>query len=114
MMDEQNLFDTETMEVPEELKALSNRNGTLASKQAAEDILPQLKGIKKEIVDLLELYPQGLTIFQISEITGIKLQTVSGRPSELIKANRIFEAGTVEQASGKNATVYRHIKFKSK
>lgn len=99
------------MQVDEELKKLSNRNGTKASKAAAQKILPQLKGIKKQILDLLENEPEGLTIFDISEMTGLKLQSVSGRPSELIKKGLIYEAGTIVNDKNK-ATVYKHIKWK--
>ena len=87
MNDELNLFNPDTMQVDDELKKLSNRNGTKASKAAAARIAPQLKGIKKQILDLLENEPEGLTIFDISEMTGLQLQTVSGRPGELVKRN---------------------------
>lgn len=111
MAEELNLFNPDTMQVDDELKKLSNRNGTQASKEAAQKILPQLKGIKKQILDLLENEPEGLTIFDISEMTGLKLQSVSGRPSELIKKGLIYEAGTIVNDKNK-ATVYKHVKWK--
>ncbi len=55
---------------------------------------------------------EGLTIFDISEMTGLKLQSVSGRPSELIKKGLIFEYATVVGGSHNKATVYKHIKWK--
>ncbi len=94
------------------LKTLSNTHGTQASKEAAKKIAPQLKGIKKQIVDLLENEPEGLTIFDISEMTGLKLQSVSGRPGELIKKGLIYEAGTIVGGSHNKATVYKHVKWK--
>jgi hypothetical protein len=112
MNDELNLFNPDTMQVDDELKKLSNRNGTKASKAAAARIAPQLKGIKKQILDLLENEPEGLTIFDISDMTGLKLQSVSGRPSELIKKGLIFEYATVVGGSHNKATVYKHVKWK--
>ena len=112
MNDELNLFNPDTMQVDDELKKLSNRNGTKASKAAAARIAPQLKGIKKQILDLLENEPEGLTIFDICKLTGLQLQTVSGRPGELIKKGLIFEYATVVGGSHNKATVYKHVKWK--
>lgn len=111
MSGEQNLFDPDSLEVSEELKTLSNRKGTVASKEAASKVFPQLKGIKKQIVELLENEPNGLTIFDICKLTGLQLQTVSGRPGELIKRNLVFMDGFRLSDSKNKATVYKHVKF---
>ncbi len=111
MKNELNLFDMETLEVYEDLKTLANRQGTQASKEAAQKVLPQLKGIKKQILDLLENEPEGLTIFDICKLTGLQLQTVSGRPGELVKRNLVFMDGFRLSDSQNKATVYKHVKF---
>lgn len=112
MQDELTLFDIDDPD----LKKLSNRRGTKASKAAAEKILPKLKGIKKDIVELLEKTPEGLTIFEIADILSLKLQSVSGRPSELLaqKSPLIFIYGTRRLPDHDEATIYKHVKFKKK
>ena len=110
MAEELNLFNPDTMQVDDELKKLSNRNGIKASKAAAARIAPQLKGIKKQILDLLENEPEGLTIFDICKLTGLQLQTVSGRPGELVKRNLVFMDGFRLSDSQNKATVYKHVK----
>lgn len=107
MKDEPTLFDFD-----EQPHKLVNLRGTTASYEAAARIAPQLKGIKRRIVDLLEARPEGLTIFEIAELLNLKLQTVSGRPSELIKKDLIFVYGTRITPEHKKVTIYKHIKYK--
>jgi hypothetical protein len=99
-----------------ELKKLSNTNGTQASKAAAKKVAPKLRGIKKDIIELLEQTPEGLTIFEIAEVLNLKLQTVSGRPSELLSQQdpQIFIYGTRALPDHDKATIYKHVKFKKK
>lgn len=114
MNDEPTLFDPETMivDTDPELKTLYRKDGTHASFEAAKKILPAIRGIKKEMLDLLERHPEGLTIFQMAEMTGLKIQSVSPRPSEMISKKMIFEDGERPSPDGNAATVYKHIKFK--
>lgn len=112
MSDELTLFDVDEPQ----LKKLSNTHGTQASKDAARKVAPHLKGIKKQIVDLLEQTPTGLTIFEIADILSLKLQSVSGRPSELLAQQEplIFIYGTRAVAEYEKATIYKHVKYKKK
>lgn len=112
--DEPTLFDAETLKVDTdpELKTLYRKEGTHASFEAAKKILPAIRGIKKQMLDLLEDHPEGLTIFQMSHMTGLKIQSVSPRPSEMISKGLIFEDGERPSDDGNPATVYKHIKFK--
>ena len=114
MQEEPILFNPETMTIDTdpELKTLYRKDGTHASFEAAKKILPAIKGIKKEMLDLLEQHPEGLTIFQMSHMTGLKIQSVSPRPSEMISKKMIFEDGERPSDDGNPATVYKHIKFK--
>lgn len=97
-----------------ELKKLSNTNGTQASKAAAKKVAPKLRGIKKDIIELLEQTPEGLTIFEIAEILNLKLQTVSGRPSELLSQQEplIYIYGTRALPEHEKATIYKHVKYR--
>lgn len=110
MNDELTLFDVDEPE----LKKLSNTHGTQASKDAARKVAPLLKGIKKDIVDLLEQTPTGLTIFEIADILNLKLQSVSGRPSELLaqREPKIFIYGTRAVPEHEKATIYKHVKYR--
>lgn len=91
-----------------------NNHATHASVVAAQKIAPKLKGIKQKIVDLLEAHPEGLTIFDMEELTGSPLRTVSGRPGELLRQEHppIFKAGETTSTFGRKLTVYKHIKYK--
>lgn len=106
---EPTLFDWD-----EQPHKLANTRGTLASHEAAAKVAPQLKGIKKDIVDLLATTPKGLTIFEMAAVLRLKLQTVSGRPGELLKKEnpQIFVHGTRELPGHQKATVYKHVKYR--
>jgi hypothetical protein len=113
-LDEPTLFNPETLQVDTdpELKTLYRKDGTHASFEAAKKILPAIRGIKKQLLDLLEEHPEGLTIFQMANMTGLKIQSVSPRPSEMISKGLIFEDGERPSDDGNAATVYKHIKFR--
>lgn len=113
MSDDPTLFNPETMTIDTdpELKTLYRKDGTHASFEAAKKVLPKIRGIKKQMLDLLEVHPEGLTIFQMAEMTGLKIQSVSPRPSEMISKHMIFEDGERDSPDGNPATIYKHIKY---
>jgi hypothetical protein len=63
----------------------------------------------KRVLDLLLLYPEGLTRDEISELTNIMYSSVCGRVNALLKAEKVYENDhyTKLNKSGKKAYIVR-------
>jgi hypothetical protein len=74
---------------------------------AASSMKPYAWNLREKIYETLAKYAlSGLSDEQISDLTGISLNTVRPRRGELVKADRIESAGTRAGRSGRQMTVW--------
>lgn len=64
------------------------------------------------VLRALERAPHGLTRTEIAELTGLPVNTVNGRVSELRDLGAVFTHGTRERAVGGRPTVESVVHFK--
>lgn len=70
-------------------------NGTPTSRAAAEAVTPESAGSQRaRILEVLALYPGGLTDEQISETAGICDNATRPRRGELVAAGKVKDSGT--------------------
>jgi hypothetical protein len=76
------------------------------SHAAADRIQHAAPGIEQDILDLLQEHPEGLTIQQISDLSGIGLVTVSPRLAPLRRRGQVHSNGKRKNPSGAMALVW--------
>jgi len=94
------------------LETIASPDQKLTSTFAALDALPKMRGIKKQIVELLEDRPEGLTCSEFCELTGREKPSCSPRFVQLEQLGVIYADGTRLSNLGREATVYKLVRTK--
>lgn len=95
------------IEQSQPLHYMAGDNQKDTSWQAALDARPRMKGIKKEIMELLELRPDGLTCSEFCLLTGREKPSCSPRFVELEAKGLVVADGVRETNTGSRGTVYK-------
>ena len=87
----------------------AGHRGVRTSKQSADDINPKLSRLKKMIlIELDNVFPDGLTGSELSKITKRNLLTIRPRTTELKLLGLITDTETVRKNDGgKSEIVYK-------
>ena len=87
----------------------AGHRGVKTSKQSADDINPKLSRLKKMIlIELYNVFPDGLTGSELSKITKRNLLTIRPRTTELKLLGLITDTETVRKNDGgKSEIVYK-------
>lgn len=88
---------------------LVSNNHPVTSVEAAVKVRPKIGKLEQIVLDLLAQHPEGLTIFQMCELSGKPYNSISPRPSRLIEKKLIYAAGVGKSPSGNKATIYRLV-----
>lgn len=88
------------------LSHITGDNQKHTSALAAISVLPKIRGIKKQIIALLETH-DGMTCSEICQIINKEKPSVSPRLVELEKAGLVKADGTRPSNTGHQATIYR-------
>ena len=83
-------------------------NGSVTSAQAADSLTPvALNAMQRRVLELLAVWPQGLTDEEMQRKLGMNPSTQRPRRIELMRRGLVAEAGTRRTASGRMAVVWR-------
>jgi hypothetical protein len=83
-------------------------NGSATSAQAADSLTPAtLNNMQRRVLELLAVWPQGLTDEEMQQRLGMNPSTQRPRRIELMRRRLVVEAGTRRTASGRMAVVWR-------
>jgi len=76
------------------------------SQDASKIPAPTLQSRRKDVLEAIAKFPNGLTDLEISEVTGIDGSSARPRRVELLEDGLIESAGTRKARSGRQATVW--------
>jgi hypothetical protein len=83
-------------------------NGSVTSAQAADSLGPTtLNAMQRRVLELLAVWPQGLTDEEMQHKLGMNPSTQRPRRIELARRGLVVTCGTRRTASGRNASVWR-------
>jgi transcription initiation factor IIE alpha subunit len=83
-------------------------NGSVTSAQAADSLGPTtLNAMQRRVLELLAVWPQGLTDEEMQHKLGMNPSTQRPRRIELARRGLVVEAGTRKTASGRMAVVWQ-------
>lgn len=89
------------------LETVASPDQKLTSTLAALDAKPKMRGIKKQIIELLEEHPEGLTCSEFCQITGREKPSCSPRFVELEQLGFIRVEGMRPSNTGSLASIYK-------
>ena len=77
------------------------------SHAAARDALPNAKTNRARALSLLRQFPDGLTDFELADLTGVQQTSIGKRRGELRDAGLVYDTGTRRPSpSGSQAVVW--------
>jgi len=83
-------------------------NGSATSAQAADSLTPAtLNNMQRRVLELLAVWPQGLTDEEMQRRLRMNPSTQRPRRIELMRRGLVAEAGTRRTTSGRMAVVWR-------
>jgi transcription initiation factor IIE alpha subunit len=83
-------------------------NGSATSAKAADSLTPvALNAMQRRVLELLAVWPQGLTDEEMQQRLGMNPSTQRPRRIELMRRGLVAEAGTRRTTSGRMAVVWR-------
>jgi transcription initiation factor IIE alpha subunit len=83
-------------------------HGSVTSAQAADSLGPTtLNAMQRRVLELLAVWPQGLTDEEMQTRLGMNPSTQRPRRIELARRGLVVEAGTRKTASGRMAVVWQ-------
>lgn len=89
------------------LETVASPSQSVTSTLAALDALPKMRGIKKQILELLEEYPEGLTCSEFCELTGREKPSCSPRFVELEQLGVVKVDGMRATNTGSMGNIYK-------
>ena len=72
---------------------------------AARSIEPHMGRLQGIVLDAIRASADGLTLFELSDQTGIRLQTCCARVNELTKAGRLANTGRTRRSPSGRASI---------
>ena len=85
-------------------------NGSITSAAAADSLGPAtLNAMQRRVLELLAVWPQGLTDEEMQHKLGMNPSTPRPRRIELARRGLVVEAGTRKTVSGRMAVVWRAV-----
>lgn len=94
------------------VETVASPDQKLTSTFAALDSLPKMRGIKKQIVELLEDRTEGLTCAEFCQITGREKPSCSPRFVQLEQLGIVYVDGQRPTNTGSMASVYKLTSYK--
>jgi hypothetical protein len=86
---------------------LVRNNAERTSVEAAAKVRPKVGKLELVVLNLLHEHSNGLTIDQMVELSGLSYNSISPRPSKLIKKELIYVSGQGLSAMGNKANIYK-------
>lgn len=89
------------------LNELVRNEAPSTSVEAALKVRPKIGKLEQIVLDLLAQHPEGLTIHQMVEKSGLAYNSISPRPSRLVKKGLIYVAGEGRSPTGNRCQIYK-------